>query len=429
MAALGPFEARPALAVAVSGGPDSLALALLAADWAAKRAGRAEALIVDHRLRPESAREARQVRRWLKAHDIPSRVLVWEGPRPMSRIQASARDARYELLTEHCRRRGLLHLLIGHQRDDQAETVLMRQASGSGPDGLAGMAILVERAGVRLLRPMLNIPRAQLVAHLDRLRQAFVDDPSNRDGRYLRPRLRQAMAAGQCDKAVALARQQGVKRSRSEAAVARLLAGSVRLDPAGYASVDRTALAHAPDELVSRAFGAVIVTVGGTLHRPAPAALERLVAWFRADCPGGGRTLGGCRLIPGRDRLYACREPSASEGPLSPTPGQSVRWDGRFALQLARGAPPGLTIRALRGGDLSALRRGDPALAEMVQRIAAPARLGLPVLQGLDGFLTVPQLSYKDFGMRQGSEAVGWRVAFRPIRPLSDAPFQPSPQA
>ena len=429
MEALGPFEARTALAVAVSGGPDSMALALLAADWAAKREGRVVALIVDHRLRPESRREAKQVGSWLKARGIAHRALVWEGPRPGSRIQASARIARYDLLTGHCRRHGLLHLLLGHHRDDQAETVLMRRASGSGSDGLAGMAALVERGGVRLLRPMLDVSRVRLVAFLERMGQRFVDDPSNRDRRYLRPRLRQDVATEQRDKAVALARAQGIERRRNEAAVARLLAGTVRLDPAGYAEIDRTPLAGAPDELVARALGAVIVTVGGSIYRPAPSALERLVGWLRAGCPGGGRTLGGCRLIPDRDRLYACREPSASERPLSLVPGQSVRWDGRFALQSASGAPPGLTIRALTGGDLSALRRNDPAVAEVVQRIAAPARLGLPVLQGLDGFLTVPQLDFEGFGMRQGGAGAEWGVAFRPIRPLSDAPFQPGPQA
>ncbi|MBM3482685.1 MAG: tRNA lysidine(34) synthetase TilS [Alphaproteobacteria bacterium] len=428
MAALGPFEARPVLAVAVSGGPDSMALALLVADWAAKRDGRVEALIVDHRLRPESAREARQVGRWLKARGIAHRVLVWQGPRPARRIQARARAARYDLLTSECRRRGRLHLLLGHQRDDQAETVLMRQASGSGSDGLAGMASLVERDGVRLLRPLLDIPRARLVTFLNGVGQGFVDDPSNRDGRYLRPRLRQTMAPEQCDKAVAQAREQGVRRNHMDAAVARLLVRSVRLHPAGYAELDRGALVDAPDDLVVGALGSVMVAIGGTIYRPASAALERLVGWLRAGCTGGGRTLGGCRLIPDRDQLYVFREPSAIEGPLSLVPGRSAHWDGRFALQSAGTAAPGLTIRAPRGGDLQALRRKDPAVKEMLQRAKAPARQGLPVLQALDGFLTVPHLDFEGFGTRQGGTMADWRVAFRPIRPLSHAPFQPSSQ-
>ncbi len=139
MATLGPFEATPALAVAVSGGPDSLALAMLAKAWSDARGGSLVALTVDHGLRPESTGEARQVGRWLKKRGIPQRILRWDGPKPGSALQAEARSARYALLTGWCRARGILHLLLGHQREDQAETVLMRLERGSGPDGLAAM--------------------------------------------------------------------------------------------------------------------------------------------------------------------------------------------------------------------------------------------------------------------------------------------------
>src|SRR5712692_9076186 len=132
MAGLGPFEARPRLAVAVSGGPDSLALAILCHRWAAARGGEAFALSVDHRLRPESAAEVRQVRRWLRALGIPHHVLVWKRPgaRPSSALQAAARAARYGLLAQWCSRRGVLHLALAHHAGDQAETVLMRLARG-----------------------------------------------------------------------------------------------------------------------------------------------------------------------------------------------------------------------------------------------------------------------------------------------------------
>ena len=140
MALLAPFEPAPLVAVAVSGGPDSLALALLAARWAASRGGRAVALTVDHHLRPESTGEALQVGRWLADRGIAHAVLDWSPPPVLAGdIQAAARDARYAMLEAWCREAGALHLLVAHHAEDQAETLLLRLGRGSGLAGLAAM--------------------------------------------------------------------------------------------------------------------------------------------------------------------------------------------------------------------------------------------------------------------------------------------------
>ena len=171
MAPLGPFEPAPRVAVAVSGGSDSLALCLLADRWARARGGAVFGLTVDHRLRPESGAEAAQVRRWLAARAISHRTLRWTGTRPVSGIQEEARAARLALLVGWCRRAHVLHLLLGHQREDQAETVLQRLVRGSGIDGLAAMAPVrlamePDGGGVRLLRPLLSVSRDALTASL-----------------------------------------------------------------------------------------------------------------------------------------------------------------------------------------------------------------------------------------------------------------------
>ena len=163
MAPFAPFELRPVLAIAVSGGRDSLALALLAHDWAGALDGRIVGLIVDHGLRRESADEAAKTRDLLVRHGIAAEVLRWRGAKPASGLQEAAREARYRLLLAACRRRGILHLLVAHHADDQAETVVMRAARGSGPDGLAGMASLVEhreaRAAASVVDPSGTIDR------------------------------------------------------------------------------------------------------------------------------------------------------------------------------------------------------------------------------------------------------------------------------
>jgi tRNA(Ile)-lysidine synthase len=194
MARFAPFEARPHLAIAVSGGADSLALALLADAWARPHGGLVTALTVDHRLRPGSADEAAQVALWLRRRSIAQATLVRDGPGFAGDVQAEARAARYRLLEGWCEGAGVLHLLTGHHREDQAETVLLRLARGSGLDGLAGIPAVTERRDCRILRPLLAIPRARLAATLEAQGQAWVEDPSNRDPAYARVRLRQAEA-------------------------------------------------------------------------------------------------------------------------------------------------------------------------------------------------------------------------------------------
>jgi tRNA(Ile)-lysidine synthase len=127
LAAIGGFEKRPLVAVAVSGGPDSMALVLLADRWARMQGGRAWGLTVDHGLRRDSADEARTVACWLGARAIPHEILPWEGAKPAGGIQEAAREARYGLLTAWCRSRGCLHLLAAHHREDQIETHLIRR--------------------------------------------------------------------------------------------------------------------------------------------------------------------------------------------------------------------------------------------------------------------------------------------------------------
>jgi tRNA(Ile)-lysidine synthase len=191
------WKAAPALVLAVSGGPDSVAMMWLAARWrrAMPRGPRLVAVTVDHGLRPEAAREAREVKRLATSLDLPHRTLRWRGPKPGTGLPAAARDARYRLLAEAARAAGATHVLTAHTRDDQAETLLMRMARGSGIAGLAAMARQSRRGGVVLARPLLQIPKARLVATLKKAKIGFADDPTNRDAAFTRPRLRALMPA------------------------------------------------------------------------------------------------------------------------------------------------------------------------------------------------------------------------------------------
>lgn len=192
-----PWKAAPAIVLAVSGGPDSVALMWLAARWrrALARGPQLIAVTIDHGLRKEAAREAREVKRLATTLDLPHRTLRWTGAKPATGVPAAAREARYRLLAKAARAARATHILTAHTRDDQAETLLMRMLRGSGIVGLAAMPRETGRNGVRLARPLLEVSKAQLIVTLNKAGVGYADDPTNRDTAYTRPRLRAIMPA------------------------------------------------------------------------------------------------------------------------------------------------------------------------------------------------------------------------------------------
>lgn len=194
------FADTPVLLLAVSGGPDSTALLLLAARWRAGRKHGPElfAITVDHGLRPEAAREARAVKRLAARLGVKHRTLRWNGRKPAAGLQQAARAMRYRVLGDAARGAGARHILTGHTLDDQAETMVLRMARGSGLTGLGAMArvapLPVDGGNeILLMRPLLDLPKSRLLATLAKAGLSFADDPSNRDPRFTRPRLRGLM--------------------------------------------------------------------------------------------------------------------------------------------------------------------------------------------------------------------------------------------
>lgn len=178
--------------LAISGGPDSTALLLLAARWRDERknAPRLIAATVDHRLREESKAEAEAAAKLARKLKVPHFVLAWNGKKPKTGLQQAARAARYTFLLNLAREKKADAIVTAHTRDDQAETVLHRIGRGSGLRGLAGIRPRSTREGIVLLRPLLGVSKARLVATLRRAKIPFAEDPTNSDPRFLRPRLR-----------------------------------------------------------------------------------------------------------------------------------------------------------------------------------------------------------------------------------------------
>jgi tRNA(Ile)-lysidine synthase len=250
------WKGSPAIVLAVSGGPDSVALMWLAARWRKgfARGPRLVAVTIDHGLRQGAAREAREVKRLARLLDIEHRTLRWTGDKPKRGVPAAAREARYRLLAQAARASRATHVVTAHTRDDQAETLLMRLLRGSGIAGLAAMARESERDGIRLARPFLDVPKSRLIATLDKAKVAYADDPTNRDAAFMRPRLRALLPllAAEGGDARGLARLAS-RLARANAAVEVLADGAerylaLRSDPA-LPGFDARAFANLPEEI------------------------------------------------------------------------------------------------------------------------------------------------------------------------------------
>jgi len=408
MAPLGPFEPAPRLAAAVSGGADSLALGLLADRWARDRGGTVLALVVDHALRPESAAEAARTLDRLAAARIPAGLLRLTGLYRGPALAERARDARYAALISACTQADILHLLLGHHAADQAETVLMRRQSRSGPAGLAAIPAIREQAGPRLLRPLLSTPPARLRATLQAAGIGWVDDPSNRDPRALRARLRAALndPAGTGPETAALCRAAhaaGLARAARESDIAGLLAARATIRPEGFAVLS-------PGPIDRDALAALIRMLAGSAYPPPGHAVAALAA---APHPA---TLAGVRLMPaGRlgDGLLLVREPAAMAPPMPAAP--DAIWDGRFRLAAAATPHPDATIGAL-GAESRRLRRFSPLPAAVLQT--------LPAIRRGNCLAAVPHLLYPD-----PDTCAAVPLTFSPRQPAAGAPFAPAGEA
>ena len=290
MAALHPFEPTPTLAVAVSGGADSMALAWLADRWTRGQGGRVIALSVDHGLRPSSADEAALTIARLQSGGIAGEVLRLDGLTVGPDLAARARVARYTALEAACARLGILHLLVAHHAADQAETIAMRMLAGSAADGLAGMAPLVVRNAVRVLRPLLGVAPEDLRDVLRALGRSWIEDPSNHDPRWQRARLREMRrdSPGRGPATLALARSARCRRTQLAARaqdIAHELAARVTMFPEGHAVL-------APDPISVPALRMLLRAIGRTRYAPSAAQVAPIA---RSPRPC---TIAGVRLLP-----------------------------------------------------------------------------------------------------------------------------------
>jgi tRNA(Ile)-lysidine synthase len=417
-----PFENSPHLAVAVSGGADSMALCLLAHDWAVARGGRVTALTVDHGLRPASAEEAAQVGSWMSGCGIEHHILRWRGEKPTSAVQNSARVARYRLLCEWCRQENVLHLLLGHHADDQSETVLHRLVRGSGMSGLSGMSALVETSEVRLLRPLLSCRPAALRFLLTERGQEWLEDPSNQDPRFARTHVRAVLphlAAVGLTRSVLLAAvaQMAETGSILHEAVVEFLARSCRVHRTGFAQIERAAMATAPSVVAVKALARLVMMIGGSAREcQADAVWRAYERLFRGGL--AVTTLGRCLLLTRGQHLLVYRERRNLPSPCVLPPDDALLWDGRFRLRafVPDEVAAQLYVRPVGKEDLQMICSNSAKLAGRVP--PALVRGTLPVLCDEGGLAIAPHFDYVRDDLASAQSMVV-EVAWRPRKSVT----------
>ena len=366
------------LMVAVSGGADSMALALLLQQWARQwRTGaQVHAAIVDHGLRAESASEAAQTQACLHARDIPARVLRLEVKSyPQSNIQATARQWRFEALLAHAQTIDAAAIVLGHNCGDQAETVIDRLARGSHMVGLSGMAeyrlMTAYPRAIAVLRPLLSLEPAQLRRYCEQRQCAYVCDPSNHDRRFRRVRLRQMLAQRPGLQRAALRLQRiASQQAGIELAAARYYWQQCVQRPCsshdyGLVMID-PALFDAPLMVQWRILGSVLRYVAQRDYPPRHDQLQRLCHELKKARHASAqqqwqqkRSLAGAIISYTSAGLLVYREAAALPPPRTLTAEQTFCWDHRLSIT----AHTTVIIRAAKAQDLEKAQTTFPPIS------------------------------------------------------------------
>lgn len=410
------------IAVAVSGGSDSLALCLLANDWCCQNNILMIALTVDHGLRPEAAIEANKVTAWLSGRDIPHRILKWNGPYPTSGIQSKARKARYDLMLTECASEQIDALLLGHQLEDQLETLLLRLSKGSGLSGLAAMSLISYRNKMKLVRPLLAMPRLRLRTYLKECKQDWFDDPSNENPIYTRTKLGSVLKAvsdlpGSDLQTVALA---SARLQRADDALDQItsdfLSDQAVISEFGFVTIEKQFFEVMPLEIAIRFLDRIFTFVRGIGEKPSLSALEKLIGDLKEKDGVKARTLSGCQFAQFHAGWIICREAGRTGLPtLVMDSNKPICWDDRFVIVDHETGETGFQNSEFEVGVMgesgwATLKEVNPGISCL--KLPDIVQKNLPAIWKKDQLIAAPLFSY-EFG-RLGIAKDRFEMVFSP---------------
>ncbi|MBW8309914.1 MAG: tRNA lysidine(34) synthetase TilS [Candidatus Paracaedibacteraceae bacterium] len=330
---LGKFSPNCHIAVAVSGGPDSMTLCHLLKEWLRDYPqSQMTALIVDHGLRSESTDEAELTQQRLKDFDINSVILKWTGEKPATRIQERARQARYKLLENWCYEQGVIYLFTGHHFDDQWETVVSRLQKKSDIRGLRGILPVSYRRCGRILRPLLEFSKHHILDYATLHALPYAIDPSNQNLKYQRSYLRQNRPQLEeqnlsADHIKALIKTSTLQIETLRLVLSQFVVQSVLIDPLGYFKINKAAFNHLDQTLKIEFLRSVCHCMVTT---PYPLPKQKALTAIQKIESDKRTTLAGWYIISKKDTIIIVREPRGMLAPIIESDG-NLRQD-RFII-------------------------------------------------------------------------------------------------
>lgn len=383
------------IAVAVSGGGDSMALAVLLNEIVKKHGGKLLALTVDHGLREESFREAGAVNRILSDIGIKHKLLKWEGEKPKTRVEEKAREARFNLLADECKKEGFEYLAVAHNLEDKAETFWMRLSHGSGLDGLASVAKTRRLRGINIIRPLLGFNREELRNTCRYYGIKWFEDPMNSDDKFLRVKLREfekmladeGLTPQRLDKTFLKLEE---ARQSIEFIVEELLTKIMKKHNEGYANINYELWKKYPSDIQRRILEKSLNSVypqdyGTGFDLLEATRKEMLTQEF------SGKTLSGCEIFFDKSGdIIICREAERVQGKV-PLISAEVVWDKRY---IVRADPDeSIFVGALEEEGLAVLRK-NKSLESVLEKLPYKIKRSIPAIWSEDGLMAVPLIGY-----------------------------------
>ena len=340
MDTLGPYEKNPHLAVAVSGGSDSLCLAILAQEWANNRGGKITALIVDHGLRKNSGKECKETQNILKKRKIFSHCFKWKLSKiPKKGVQEKAREFRYNIFEDWCFKKNIVHLLVAHHFEDQKETFLMRLNNNSNIYGLACMPKILFKKKIRILRPLLDLKKKEIIKYLKEKKVNWIEDPTNVSSKYFRNRLRKILPKlekkGLTDnKLKKILKRAQKERKKIENKLADWLNKYVDINSLGYALINFSSLKLLNKDDFIFIFSRILNMISGSFYVPKSKYVYNFYKKIKSNETINHSNLGGCHIFFFKERLYVCREIFKKDRKQKINfQFNKIVWDNRFEIE------------------------------------------------------------------------------------------------
>ena len=340
MNSLGPYGKNPHLAIAVSGGSDSLCLAILAKKWVDIKGGRITALNIDHGLRKSSGQESKKTLNLLKKQKIFSQCFKWElSKKPKNSVQEKAREFRYNIFEEWCYKKNIKYLLVAHHFEDQKETFIMRLNSNSNIYGLACMPKVLLKKEIKILRPLLDLKKKDIVDYLKEKKIDWIEDPSNNSLKYSRNRLRKILPKlekkGLTDSNFKKILKRAQKeRKKIESKFSFWLIKNVKIDTLGYAVVDFKNLKLLQKDDFIFIFSKLLNMISGLFYAPKSKYVYNFYKKIKSNEIINKTNLGGCHIFFFKKKMYICREIfKKSRKQEINFQFNKIIWDNRFEIE------------------------------------------------------------------------------------------------